>query len=90
MSREIPEEVIRQLAAALEDGNKIEALKIYRSATGLGLKESKEEVERLHADLHAKDPERYPQMAGPRVMLFLGFLAAVLVGSVLYHLLKGN
>jgi ribosomal protein L7/L12 len=31
--------------AALEQGNKIEAIKIYRKATGTGLKESKEDIE---------------------------------------------
>lgn len=36
--------------AALAEGNKIEAIKILREATGLGLKESKEMVDRLERD----------------------------------------
>ncbi len=34
---------------ALDRGNKIEAIKIYREATGVGLAEGKEYVERLKA-----------------------------------------
>jgi ribosomal protein L7/L12 len=36
-----------QVKAQLRKGNKIEAIKIYREATGLGLKEAKEAVEAL-------------------------------------------
>ena len=35
------------VAAALVGGNKIEAIKLVREQTGLGLKEAKELVERL-------------------------------------------
>jgi hypothetical protein len=38
---ELPHEV----TAALEKGDKIEAIKLLRKATGLGLKESKEAIE---------------------------------------------
>ena len=36
---------INQLLAAMRDGRKIEAIKEYRSLTGMGLKESKDAVE---------------------------------------------
>lgn len=36
-----------EVAALLRDGKKIQAIKVYREATGVGLKEAKEAVERL-------------------------------------------
>lgn len=55
-----------QLAAisdALRAGNKIEAVKLHRAATGLGLKESKDEIEAIEADLRAKFPDQFPARA---------------------------
>ena len=60
MPKELSEEQMQQLSEALESGRKIEAIKAYREATGLGLKDSKIEVEKLHADLHEKYPDRFP------------------------------
>jgi ribosomal protein L7/L12 len=42
-----PSDWMAQVKAQLRKGNKIEAIKIYREATGLGLKEAKEAVEAL-------------------------------------------
>lgn len=38
--------VVAQIRKSMRNSRKIEAIKIYRNATGLGLKESKEAVER--------------------------------------------
>lgn len=38
---------IQEIENALASGNKIEAIKIYRDVTGIGLKESKEFIETL-------------------------------------------
>ena len=35
------------MAEALQSGNKIEAIKLYRELTGAGLKEAKDAVERI-------------------------------------------
>lgn len=43
------DEVAAQLVALLEAGRTIEAIKIYRGRTGVGLKEAKEAVEALAA-----------------------------------------
>ena len=51
------------IAASLRAGNKIEAIKIHRTATGFGLKESKEEIEAIEAGLRAKFPEQFPAKA---------------------------
>lgn len=48
------------ITAALHAGNKIEAIKLHRQATGFGLKESKDEVEAIEASLRAKFPEQFP------------------------------
>lgn len=37
--------IVNELLKAMKDGRKIEAIKAYRSLTGLGLKESKDAVE---------------------------------------------
>ena len=39
-----------ELARYLDEGRKIEAIKLYRRLHGVGLKEAKEAVERLAAD----------------------------------------
>lgn len=48
---------------ALRAGNKIEAIRLHRAATGLGLKESKDEVEAIEAGLRAKFPDQFPAKA---------------------------
>ncbi len=48
------------IADALRAGNKIEAIKLHREATGLGLKESKDEIEAIEAGLRAKFPDQFP------------------------------
>jgi hypothetical protein len=45
------EELKEQVRTLLLQGNKIEAIKIYREATGLGLKESKDAVEFIESEL---------------------------------------
>ncbi|MGE0605955.1 MAG: hypothetical protein AB7O62_02435 [Pirellulales bacterium] len=40
-------ELVERIVAALADGRKIEAVKLYREATGRGLKESKDAVEAI-------------------------------------------
>ncbi|MBK1879290.1 hypothetical protein [Pelagicoccus mobilis] len=61
MPLDLPQEALAQLMDALEKGRTIDAIKHYRAATGHGLKESKEAVEQLYAELHQQDPERFPE-----------------------------
>ncbi len=53
-----------QLLAALRAGRKIEAIKIHRDATGAGLAEAKEYVEKLEAGERAAHPELFQKPAG--------------------------
>ncbi|MDQ8186968.1 ribosomal protein L7/L12 [Pelagicoccus sp. SDUM812002] len=60
MPEKLSDEQMNRLSEALEKGRKIDAIKAYRDATGIGLKDAKVAVEKLHADLHEQYPDRYP------------------------------
>lgn len=47
------------IRAALQRGSKIEAIKLLREATGLGLKESKDVIDRLDGLFDSQDQSRY-------------------------------
>ena len=49
-------EASHQIAELIRQGKKIEAIKLLRDTTGIGLKEAKEEVERLSAELTGQAP----------------------------------
>jgi ribosomal protein L7/L12 len=55
---------IAKIQAAIFAGNKIQAIKLHRAATGLGLKESKDFVEALEAELRRTDPTRFTAPVG--------------------------
>ena len=52
-------EQVDEITEAIAQGKKIEAIKIYRKATGEGLREAKEFVETLTGYLQLQDPERF-------------------------------
>jgi ribosomal protein L7/L12 len=53
----VDESFERELIALLDQGQKIEAIKLYRECTGLGLKEAKDAVEAIHRRERLLDPE---------------------------------
>ncbi len=59
MSKPIPPEVAKEIADHVFAGRKIAAIKLYREHSGQGLKESKDFVEALEAELRAKDPGKF-------------------------------
>jgi hypothetical protein len=82
MNPAVPDQILAELRTALFRGEKIRAIKICREATGLGLKEAKDMIEALEADLRAKEPESF--MAGPTppragCIGILVFIAALIV-----------
>lgn len=82
MNNNIPDSTLEEIQKCLFEQSKIQAIKIYKEATGEGLKESKEAVERLDAELKSKFPERYtvgPKAAGCMSVLALIALPAVLI-----------
>ena len=63
MSEQATPEQINEIGAALAAGRKIDAIKLYREASGADLKEAKDFVEALDAGLRAEDPERFASVA---------------------------
>ena len=56
---ELPEDKRQAILEAIYGARKIEAIKLVREATGCGLKEAKEFVEKLGAELYAKEPQKF-------------------------------
>ncbi len=78
------QEQIEQIADALASGRKIEAIKIYRDATGKGLKEAKEFVDALIPRLKEQDPEKYAKLSqgagcASAILLSIGLTTTVVV-----------
>lgn len=55
----LSDELLGRLSDAIFQGRKIDAIKIHREATGMGLKESKGEVEAIEARLRQSHPEKF-------------------------------
>ena len=82
-----PDNSAEQIRAALHQGRKIEAIKIYRGQSGAGLKEAKDAIDPLEADLRTSEPEKFStRKAGgcSAVMVALVILASAIgIGSLL-------
>ena len=63
MDERLSQQSIEAIEQAIADGSKIEAIKIYREASGRGLKESKEFIEDLIPTLKEHDPEKYSKVS---------------------------
>jgi hypothetical protein len=59
MSEPISEGDLRDIRDAIFAGRKIEAIKLYRKYTGLGLKEAKDAVEEIEGKLRLESPEKF-------------------------------
>lgn len=78
----IPDDQIAALRELVFQRRKIDAIRLYREITGLGLKESKEAVEELESSLTRESPERFvarPQNKGCLGLVLLVVIAAVAV-----------
>lgn len=78
---------------ALFKGKKIEAIKLYRDGTNLGLKESKEAVEKLEAELRQRVPEKFSVKAkdkGCLVVMASMMLTIVAITIELLRLVFGD
>jgi hypothetical protein len=58
MERPISSNALAQVQAAVFNGEKIAAIKIYREDTGASLKDAKDAVEKLEAEWRAASPEK--------------------------------
>ena len=81
MATELTPEQREALAQALYAGRKIDAIKQLREVSGLGLKESKDIIERLETELRASHPERFldPRTKSKSCLLLLILFFPVLV-----------
>jgi len=80
---EIPDETWAKIKLAIYEGRKIEAIKLYREATSLGLKESKDFIDKMEGEMRAKEPERFTQASqksGCMAILVLGLLIGIAIG----------
>lgn len=59
MSNPISPEDLRDIQESIFAGRKIEAIKLYREYSGLGLKDAKDAVEELERKLRAESPGRF-------------------------------
>jgi hypothetical protein len=80
-----------QMESLLREGRKIEAIKLYREITGVGLKEAKDAIERYHEELVMLHPEQFGIPPEPTKSIgptgCSGVLLAMLVVSQLVVLL---
>lgn len=64
MPDEVSPEQNEAICQAIYAGRKIEAIKLYREATGKGLKESKEFIEAVTDRLREQSPEKFAAPQG--------------------------
>ncbi len=83
MKSNISEDKLKEVHDFLFYGKKIQAIKVYKEATGLGLKDSKTAVETIEKKLRDERPEEFkvsPDSAGCSLVLLILF-APLLLGS---------
>lgn len=79
------DEIQAKIKAALYAGKKIEAIKLCREVTGLGLKEAKELIDAVDAELRQKEPQRFTHAEGSSgcgmivVLLVIALIAAAAI-----------
>ena len=76
---ELTDDVRQHILNALVAGRKIEAIKLYRAATGKGLKEAKDFIDLLAEEMAERDPEllkndRSGCMSNAVIVLMIGGL----------------
>lgn len=78
---ELSEDHVREITDCLLTGRKIEAIKLYREASGEGLKEAKEFVESLTATLRENHPDKFPAAKkGCASVIVLGLTTLTIAG----------
>ena len=85
MAADLTPEQREAFADALYSGRKVEAIKQLRELSGLGLKESKDIIDRLEADLRAQHPERFTK---PKNGCSVAVLISAVIGGLLWLILK--
>ncbi|MEK7412064.1 MAG: ribosomal protein L7/L12 [Planctomycetota bacterium] len=87
MPASLTPEQLQLVTTALDNGNVIEAIKLYRSFTGCGLKEAKDAVDQLRAEHDAKLPEGQRRKSGCMgVIVFLVLMGALSIAATTHWL----
>lgn len=75
-----------EVRTALKAGNKIEAIKLYRIATNLGLKESKDAVDQIEMDMHLSGmlPPSPPATSASGFLIMVLILLLILAGVAVW------
>lgn len=82
----LTDQQLNEITEALLAGRKIEAIKVYREATGTGLKEAKEAIEQITDSLVEEHPElKQAKGSGCASVIVMGFGAAAAGGSYLAY-----
>lgn len=81
MSDSISDEDVERIRAAIFAGRKIEAIKLYRECTGKGLKEAKDFVEALEAELRRLAPDQFtaPPAGKGCAVIVVGIIVFIVV-----------
>lgn len=77
MNPTIPDDKLNSIRNALFQGQKIEAIKIHREATGMGLAESKAAVEKMEEQLRQESPDRFAKGSGAGCLGLVLMLAGI-------------
>ena len=91
MEKPISSNALAQVQAALFNGEKITAIKIYRQDTGASLAEAKAAVERLELEWRAvfpenfKAPARKKGCAGCLIVIIVLTVFALILPSLVFH-----
>jgi hypothetical protein len=59
-----PQDVQQKIESCIRSGRKIEAIKLHRERSGKGLKDAKDEIEALEAEMRARDPDGFATRRG--------------------------
>ena len=80
---------LTQIKEALFLGRKIDAIKVHREATGSGLAEAKDAVEKLETELRATQPEKFTaQVSSGKGCAAMILMVCVVIGLALVWALK--
>jgi hypothetical protein len=82
MPNGLPDDVVDSIRAAIFAGQKIQAIKLHREATGYGLKESKDFIESLEAELRSREPERFTAPPGGKGCAGVALLVVIVTLTV--------
>ena len=77
---QLSEDQLNEISDAIVARNKIHAIKIYREATGAGLKEAKEAIEEMASSLVDEEPKLLAKKpSGCASLLIFGLIAGYVV-----------